>query len=100
MINPKQHEMFQGVKTSEACGRVVQQGVSDNEERELILRLHNQLRAKIANGLEERGDPGPQPTAANMMEMVRNKCQFHKQIYPKLSPNKNKLLLVLALCNS
>ena len=50
---------------------MVQQGVSNDEERDLILKFHNQLRAKIANGLEERGDPGPQPTAANMMEMVR-----------------------------
>ena len=26
----------------------------------------------LANGLEMRGNPGPQPPAANMMEMVRN----------------------------
>ena len=32
--------------------------------------LHNQKRMHIANGLEERGDPGPQPSAANMMELV------------------------------
>ena len=32
--------------------------------------LHNQKRMKIANGLEKRGDPGPQPPAANMMELV------------------------------
>ncbi len=61
---------MQGGKTSENCGRVVQQGISDDVERELIVSLHNQLRAKIANGLEDRGNPGPQSTAANMMEMV------------------------------
>ena len=32
--------------------------------------LHNKKRMKIANGLEKRGDPGPQPPAANMMELV------------------------------
>ena len=36
----------------------------------LVMDLHNQKRMHIANGLEERGDPGPQPSAANMMELV------------------------------
>lgn len=40
------------------------------EERELVLMLHNERRAFIANGKELRGDPGPQPPAANMMELV------------------------------
>ncbi len=34
------------------------------------MRLHNERRAFIANGKEKRGDPGPQPSAANMMELV------------------------------
>ena len=38
----------------------------------LVMDLHNQKRMQIANGLEIRGDPGPQPPAANMMELVRN----------------------------
>ena len=61
---------LQGGTTNERCGRVVLQGVSDDQERDLIVDLHNQLRAKIANGQELRGDPGPQPMAANMMELV------------------------------
>ena len=36
----------------------------------MVLDLHNKKRMKIANGLEKRGDPGPQPPAANMMELV------------------------------
>ena len=35
-----------------------------------ILRVHNQWRAKIANGLVTRGRPGPQPPAADMEQMV------------------------------
>ena len=40
------------------------------DEKMLVMDLHNQKRMHIANGLEERGDPGPQPSAANMMELV------------------------------
>lgn len=32
--------------------------------------MHNRKRMMIANGLEKRGNPGPQPSAANMMEMT------------------------------
>ena len=35
-----------------------------------ILRVHNQWRAKIANGQVTRGRPGPQPPAADMEQMV------------------------------
>jgi hypothetical protein len=42
----------------------------DSSERELALDLHNEKRSKVASGKERRGSPGPQPTAANMMEMV------------------------------
>ena len=47
------------------------QGVSSNQERAKIVDLHNRLRAKLANGFEGRGDPGPQMMAANMMNLVR-----------------------------
>ena len=53
--------------------------------------LHNKKRMKIANGLEKRGDPGPQPPAANMMELVStivkitcNFCYFDNYIPMKL----------------
>ena len=51
------------------CGKVLGSGISGQDEKE-ILRVHNELRAKIANGQERRGKPGPQPPAANMEQMV------------------------------
>ncbi|XP_047499107.1 venom allergen 5-like, partial [Penaeus chinensis] len=42
------------------------------EEKEQILQLHNELRAKVARGEELRGAPGPQPPAADMRELVWN----------------------------
>lgn len=55
---------------SDSCGKVLVRGL-DEDEKELVTRLHNERRAFVANGLEKRGDPGPQPPAANMMEMVK-----------------------------
>ncbi len=43
--------------------------VTDAEKAE-ILRLHNEKRSLVATGGEERGRPGPQHRAANMMELV------------------------------
>ena len=51
------------------CGLVTIQGLKADEKM-LAMDLHNQLRAKLARGEETRGSPGPQPPAANMMEMV------------------------------
>ena len=34
-----------------------------------IVTKHNDLRRKVAKGLETQGKPGPQPSAANMREM-------------------------------
>ncbi len=56
---------------SPRCGPpedILERGLSD-EERTLVARLHNERRAFVANGLERRGDPGPQPPAANMMQL-------------------------------
>ena len=39
-------------------------------EKEHIVKLHNELRSKVANGKEERGIDGPQPRAANMRQLV------------------------------
>jgi hypothetical protein len=38
--------------------------------RQQILDKHNELRRRVAKGLEKRGNPGPQPPAANMQGMV------------------------------
>ncbi|KAI9562740.1 hypothetical protein GHT06_010194 [Daphnia sinensis] len=37
-----------------------------DEERHLILELHNQLRQRVASGKENRGSPGPQPSAISI----------------------------------
>lgn len=58
---------FQGY--GDKCGQVLGSGITSQDIRE-ILQVHNELRAKIANGLEKRGRPGPQPPAANMEQMV------------------------------
>lgn len=41
-----------------------------NADKNLIVSIHNNLRRKVAKGLEFRGNPGPQAAAANMREMV------------------------------
>ena len=46
------------------------------DEKLLALEVHNRLRAKLANGLELRGDPGPQPSASNMMQLVTFSSNF------------------------
>ncbi|XP_033607394.1 venom allergen 3-like [Cryptotermes secundus] len=40
------------------------------KEKDLIVRKHNELRSKVANGQEHKGNPGPQPPASNMAELV------------------------------
>ncbi|XP_047739148.1 uncharacterized protein LOC108672202 [Hyalella azteca] len=54
-----------------ACstGGATSGGVS-GRDAELILRTHNKFRAHVASGLEMKGTAGPQPPAANMMQLV------------------------------
>ena len=40
-------------------------------ERDTVVRLHNEKRAKVASGEESKGRGGAQPSAANMMELVK-----------------------------
>ena len=74
---------------NERCGEVLNRDLTPDEKM-LVMDLHNQKRMHIANGLEERGDPGPQPSAANMMELVSVKLYesvFFKFITRKDTPN-------------
>jgi len=42
----------------------------DAATQQQIVDLHNELRRKVAKGLEKRGNPGPQPPASNMREFI------------------------------
>ena len=39
-------------------------------DKNVIVTVHNNFRRQVAKGLESRGSPGPQPSAANMREIV------------------------------
>jgi len=55
----------------EECGKFHKSNVTAAEQQ-IILAKHNELRAMVANGLETRGTPGPQPGATNMRELTWN----------------------------
>lgn len=55
-----------------SCGTVISRGITTKADKEEIVNKHNQLRAKIANGKEQKGVDGSQPKAANMRQMVWN----------------------------
>lgn len=40
------------------------------EEKNIIVRKHNELRRKVASGQEKLGNPGPQPKAISMPDLV------------------------------
>ncbi|KAH1018289.1 venom allergen 3-like [Dendroctonus ponderosae] len=56
---------YEAKKVGPACqGLIVMEFTRDEIDR--IVDAHNTLRNRMAMGLEPEGDPGPQPTAANM----------------------------------
>lgn len=50
--------------------KVILKGVPAADQL-IIVNTHNKLRRQVAQGLEKRGAPGPQPSASNMREIVR-----------------------------
>ena len=82
----KKHTMCQSEGFGDKCGRVLGSGTTKQDQLEII-RVHNELRAVIANGLERRGKPGPQPPAANMEQMVIFPCPFMISILSLLIRN-------------
>ncbi|XP_032782776.2 venom allergen 5.01 [Daphnia magna] len=40
------------------------------DEITIILKAHNDYRRQVAQGLETRGNPGPQPSASNMRQLI------------------------------
>ncbi|XP_034946940.1 venom allergen 3-like isoform X2 [Chelonus insularis] len=54
-----------------ACGdqTMIQTGLS-SQQRDEIVNFHNDRRAFVASGKEQRGNPGPQPPATNMKSLM------------------------------
>ena len=62
-------ELFLKGIDEKKCGPILARGV-DEKSKQVILQIHNSLRSLVAFGGEIRGQPGPQPPAANMQLMV------------------------------
>ncbi|XP_046398094.1 ancylostoma secreted protein-like [Ischnura elegans] len=54
-----------------ACNDFKYSGFSE-EEKKVVIHKMNEYRSKVALGMEKRGNPGPQPQAADMMELTWN----------------------------
>lgn len=52
----------------------------DGEDIETVLDSHNFYRVAVANGKESRGNPGPQPAARTMMELVEKSTEHTRDI--------------------
>ena len=50
------------------CPAPISRGVTAAEKAQIV-SLHNKKRSQVANGQEARGSSGPQPPAADMLEM-------------------------------
>lgn len=61
---------------SSACHNYKHSEIDHDEAKIAIVDIHNQFRSRVAQGLELRGNPGPQPPAANMLQLViiKNFC--------------------------
>ncbi|KAK3892865.1 hypothetical protein Pcinc_003293 [Petrolisthes cinctipes] len=57
------------LKANTEC-KITNMGLIKTGEKELILKIHNYFRSKVARGEENRGKPGPQPPAVDMLELV------------------------------
>uniref|UniRef100_A0A6A7FVL3 Cell wall protein PRY3-like n=1 Tax=Hirondellea gigas TaxID=1518452 RepID=A0A6A7FVL3_9CRUS len=65
-----QHTLCKTKGLGDACGMTApRRGVSE-EDAAVIMGQHNQLRARVALGRENKGAPGHQPAAANMMQLM------------------------------
>ncbi|KAK7028030.1 Peptidase inhibitor 16, partial [Halocaridina rubra] len=74
-------------------------GVTDSEKA-VILKAHNNLRAKVAKGLETQGDPGPQPAGANIRELVwNNELATVAQAWASQCPNGHDCYNCRKICS-
>jgi len=51
----------------------------DEMDIETVLDIHNFYRIVIASGKENRGNPGPQPAARTMMELVEKSTKYTRR---------------------
>lgn len=67
----RQHTLCQYQGVGRRCGGdgPLSQGLSDLDKRSVV-SAHNEFRSRVAAGSELHGRPGPQPPAADMMEMA------------------------------
>ena len=88
--------------TGPACGQVLSAGVTAADQK-LIVDLHNQMRRRVAQGLERRGSPGPQPPAADMRQLRwddqlalmaqthANQCVFRHDIHRDVGESRRRI---------
>lgn len=62
--------MSQSSKPASTCGQSPRIGLT-NDERQALVNRHNIYRRKVAAGQETRGNPGPQPAARSIPDLVR-----------------------------
>ena len=60
--------------------------------KDTILNKHNELRALVANGEEERGVDGGQPKATNMRELVW--CDKLAEVAQRYFNNRKSIILI------
>lgn len=53
----------------------------DETDIETALHSHNFYRSIIASGKEDRGNPGPQPAARTMMELVEKSTEHARRAH-------------------
>lgn len=63
-------ECFNGQGYGTNCAKPIYSGVTSDDDKQAVVDAHNDLRRHVAQGNEDKGDPGPQPSAANMREIV------------------------------
>jgi len=66
----QQHTLCTNKGIGGECGIGANSRDVTEDEMKIILDIHNKYRARIAQGQERQGTPGPQPQAANMQELV------------------------------
>ena len=76
-------KMFRGFQVAAGCALGAEDVIEfqcTDEDIDLIVGIHNDLRQRVAWGQETRGSPGPQPAAVYMPDLVNNWDVISKSI--------------------